>query len=52
MLARCHQPGDAVQARDILSEAQGLFTAFGAHALAEKAWVEAQRLEQNPPLTA
>ncbi len=46
MLARRNQPGDTALARDFLSEAQGMFTTFGAHALAEKAWVEGVRLSQ------
>ncbi len=44
MLVRRNQPGDADMARDFLSEAQTMFITFGAHALAEKAWVEGVRL--------
>jgi tetratricopeptide (TPR) repeat protein len=44
MLARRNQPGDASEAHEFLSEAQNLFMTFGAHALAEKVWVEAARL--------
>jgi tetratricopeptide (TPR) repeat protein len=44
MLLRRNQPGDADEAREFLSEAQSMFMTFGAHALAEKAWVEAARL--------
>ncbi len=46
MLARRNQPGDADLARDFLSEAQSMFVTFGAHALAEKAWIEVARLGQ------
>lgn len=45
MVARRGQPGDTDLARDYLSEAQSMFAAFGAHALAERAWVEVTRLE-------
>lgn len=44
LLARRGRPGDATLARDFLNEAQRMFTAFGAQALAEKAWVEETRL--------
>jgi tetratricopeptide (TPR) repeat protein len=44
MFARRNQPGDAGTAQEFLSEAQSMFVTFGAHALAEKAWVEAARL--------
>ena len=46
MLARRHQSGDVEQAHEFLSEAQGMFTSFGAYALAEKSWVELTRLSQ------
>ncbi|MBI1880143.1 MAG: tetratricopeptide repeat protein [Chloroflexi bacterium] len=46
MFARRNQPGDASTAREFLSEAQSMFITFGAHALAEKAWIEAARLGQ------
>jgi tetratricopeptide (TPR) repeat protein len=46
MLARRNQSGDADAAREFLSEAQSMFMTFGAHALAEKAWVEVARLGQ------
>jgi tetratricopeptide (TPR) repeat protein len=47
MLVRRNQPGDAEMARDFLSEAQSMFVTFGAHALAEKAWVEVIRLGEK-----
>lgn len=47
MLAQRNQPGDTDLALDFFSEAQSLFTTFGAHTLAEKAWIEATRLSQN-----
>lgn len=46
MLARRGQPGDEELAREFLGEAQGMFNSFGAHALAEKAWIELTRLSQ------
>ncbi len=47
MLAQRHQPGDVEMAREFLTEAQNLFATFGAHALAEKAWIELTRLGQR-----
>jgi tetratricopeptide (TPR) repeat protein len=46
MLARRNRPGDIDLAHDFLSEAQSMFTTFGAFALAEKAWIELTRLSQ------
>jgi tetratricopeptide (TPR) repeat protein len=46
MLIRRNQPDDAGLARDFVSEAQRMFVSFGAHALAEKAWIELARLAQ------
>jgi tetratricopeptide (TPR) repeat protein len=46
MLLRRTEPDDIDAARDFLSEARSLFTTFGAHALAEKAWIELARLAQ------
>jgi tetratricopeptide repeat protein len=46
MLGRRNQPGDADLARDFLSEAQSMFITFGAHVMAEKAWIEVARLGQ------
>jgi tetratricopeptide (TPR) repeat protein len=46
MLLRRGGPGDAEEARDFLSEARSMFVSFGAHALAEKAWIELARLGQ------
>ena len=44
MLAQRNQPGDSTLARDFLNEAQSMFTLFGTHTLAEKAWIEIIRL--------
>ncbi|NJN95695.1 MAG: tetratricopeptide repeat protein [Anaerolineales bacterium] len=44
MLIRRNHSGDAELARDFLNEAQTMFMTFGAHALAEKAWIETARL--------
>jgi tetratricopeptide (TPR) repeat protein len=46
MLIRRNEADDADLARDFLSEARSMFIAFGAHALAEKAWIEVARLAQ------
>lgn len=44
LLTRRSQPGDAELAHDFLTEAQSMFMTFGAHTLAEKAWIETARL--------
>jgi tetratricopeptide (TPR) repeat protein len=46
MLLRRGGPGDAEEAREFLSEARSMFITFGAHALAEKVWIELARLGQ------
>ena len=46
MFAQRGQPGDVELAQEFLNEAQNMFAAFDAHALAEKAWIEVTRLAQ------
>ena len=46
MLAQRNEADDLESALELLSEAQSMFVSFGAHALAEKAWIEVTRLSQ------